>query len=85
MADNLLVPSELWSEIKRYISPVDRAEVADAVVNILIDHDFDAEQIRDAFKGDSDIKAALGHHADEEEDQYEDQDEDLDSDNSDWD
>lgn len=85
MLDNLLVPSELWSEIKRYISPVDREEAADAVVNILIDHDFDAEQIRDAFKGDSDIKAALGHHVDEEE---EDLDEDLDpddADNGEWD
>ena len=53
------VANELWSELKRYVNTVDRAEAAVTVVSVLIDHDCDAEDIRDAFKGDSDIKRAL--------------------------
>jgi len=51
--------SEIWSEIKRYISSVDREEAAETVVNILIDNDIEADEIKSAFKGDADIKRAL--------------------------
>lgn len=72
---------DLWQELKRYIPQVDRSESADVLVNLLIDNDYDAEQIRDAFKGDNDIKKALQSYLDdieeedldeEEEDEYED-------------
>ena len=53
------VASEIWSELKRYVNTVDRADAAETIVSILIDHDSDVEDIRDAFKGDSDIKRAL--------------------------
>lgn len=51
--------SELWGELKRYISTVDRDEAADTVVNILIDNDIDVEEIKSNFKGDAEIKRAL--------------------------
>jgi len=50
---------DLWQELKRYISVPDRSEAADILVNLLIDNDYDAEDIRDTFKGDSDIKKSL--------------------------
>ena len=53
------VVSEIWGELKRYINTVDRADAAETVVQILMDSDCDAEDIRDAFKGDRDIKTAL--------------------------
>jgi len=53
------VAAELWGEIKRYVNTVDREEAAESVVSILIDNDHDADEIRAAFKGDSDIKQAL--------------------------
>jgi hypothetical protein len=53
------VAAELWGELKRYVNTVDRDEAAEAVVSVLIDHDYDADDIRGAFKGDSDIKRAL--------------------------
>lgn len=77
---------ELWNEVKRYINTVDRAEAAETVVSVLIDHDIDADEIRQAFKSDSDIKSALAHYLrdemlDEEEDDddygYEDEEEDY--------
>ena len=71
--------ADLWSEIRRYIGPVDRSEAADTVVNFLIDNDYGADQIRDSFKGDSDIKRALQSYLDdteedlgEEDDPYDD-------------
>lgn len=74
---------DLWQELKRYISTVDRHETAEIVVSLLIDNDYDAEQIRDTFKGDNDIKRALHsylNNSDEEEmleeDEYEDDYED---------
>jgi hypothetical protein len=72
--------SELWGEIKRYISSVDREEAAETVVNILIDNDIDVDEIKANFKGDSDIKRALAQYSkdneetEEEIDEYEDDD-----------
>jgi len=67
--------SEIWTEVKRYINAVDRNEAAETVVNILIDNDVDAEDIKAAFKGDGDIKRALADYLKEEE-ELEEEDED---------
>ena len=56
--------SVIWGELKRYINTVDRAEAAETVIQILMDNDSDAEDIRDAFKGDSDVKKALASYLD---------------------
>ena len=69
------VASEIWSELKRYVNTVDRAEAAETIVSILIDHDSDVEDIRDAFKGDSDIKRALTVYLDNDKDYAEDEEE----------
>ena len=66
------VVSELWTELKRFVNTVDRAEAAETVVAVLIDHDSDVEDIRDAFKGDSDIKRALTSYLDND-NNYEDE------------
>ena len=70
-----LVASEIWGELKRYVNTVDRADAAEAVVAILIDHDSDIEDIRDAFKSDSDIKRALTVYLDNDKDYAEDEEE----------
>jgi hypothetical protein len=70
---------DLWQELKRYISVVDRDEAADIVVNMLIDNDYDITDIRQAFKSDSDVKRALQHHvddADDDEEEFDDHDSD---------
>ena len=68
-----IVASEIWSELKRYVNTVDRADAAETIVSILIDHDSDVEDIRDAFKGDSDIKRALTVYLDNDKDYAEDE------------
>jgi hypothetical protein len=69
------VAYDIWTEIRRFLSTPDRAEAADSLVNVLIDNDYDAEDIRSAFKGDADIKRALQSYLDDgEQDSEEDAD-----------
>ena len=83
------IASEIWGELKRFVNTVDRAEAAETVIQILMDNDSDVEDIRDAFKGDTDIKRALtayldndkDYAAEDEEDEYEEEDEDEDWEN----
>lgn len=69
----------VWDELKRYIGPLDRTEAADTLVNLLVDSNFDADEIRNSFKGDIEIKRALQVHLDDHDDE-EDADEDNDDD-----
>ena len=66
----VFMANEVWQEIKRYVQQQDRAEAADALVNVLIDNDVRAGEIKDTFKGDTEVKRALqsylDDHADEE-------------------
>jgi hypothetical protein len=79
------IASEIWGELRRFVNTVDRDEAAETVVSVLIDNDYSADEIRNAFKGDADIKQALavyaGQIADEEpeEDDYE-EESDIDDD-----
>ena len=70
-----LVASEIWSELKRFVNTVDRNEAAETIVSILIDNDSDVDDIRDAFKGDADIKRALTAYLDNDKDYNEDEEE----------
>ena len=76
---------EIWNELKRYVNTVDRAEAAETLVSVLIDNDVDADEIKDAFKNDPEVKRALAsylkdHADDEDEEEYEDYDDDEDDD-----
>ena len=70
------IASEIWGELKRFVNTVDRDEAAETVVQILMDNDSAAEDIRDAFKGDTDIKRALTAYLDNDKDYAEEDDED---------
>jgi predicted metal-binding transcription factor (methanogenesis marker protein 9) len=72
---------EIYNELKRFINVVDRDEAAETLVSVLIDNDISADDIKDAFKGEADIKRALtsylkDHLDEEEEDDYDDEDDD---------
>jgi hypothetical protein len=71
------VINELWSELKRYMNSVDRADAADTVVSVLIDNDYSAEEIRDAFRGDTDIKRSLAEYLDSDKQDEDDEDDDY--------
>jgi predicted metal-binding transcription factor (methanogenesis marker protein 9) len=72
---------EIYNELKRFINVVDRDEAAETLVSVLIDNDISADDIKSAFKGESDIKRALtsylkDHQEDEEEEDYSDDEDD---------
>ena len=75
---------EIWDEIKRYVNTVDRAEAAESLVSVLIDNDVSAEEIKHAFKSDSEVKQALKQylddHAEEDDEDYDEDYEDEDDD-----
>lgn len=76
--------SVIWDELKRYINTVDRREAADSLINILIDNDCDAEDIKDAFAGDRDIKNALANYINSDVEEVEEEEEDFEEDLEDW-
>ena len=75
---------EIWEELRRYVNPQDRSESAETLVAVLIDNDVSADEIKEVFKGDSEVKRALTSyvkdHADDEK-----EDEDLRDDEDDED
>lgn len=75
--------NEIWSELKRYVNTVDRAEAAETMVSVLIDNDVSADDIKLAFKSDTEIKRALtsylkDHEEEDDDDLHDDEDEDED-------
>jgi hypothetical protein len=68
---------EIWDELKRYINVVDREEAAEIMVSVLIDNDASAEEIKDTFKGDAEIRRAVATYL---EDHSEPDDDDDDND-----
>lgn len=79
--------NEVWQELKRHINSMDRAEAAETLVSVLIDNDVTAEEIKLAFKGDSEVKQALKQYMDDHaeiEDDEDDYDEDDDDDDDEY-
>ncbi len=75
---NLDFVAEVWDALRSHIDFNDRTDAADSLVNLLIDNNYEAEDIKDAFKWDKEMLTALKEnlaHQDTEE-LYEDYDED---------
>jgi hypothetical protein len=71
------VTAELWSELRRFVGGADRAEAAEIMVSVLINNDEDPEDIRTAFRGDTDIRNALQEYLDTDTDSNEDEEDDY--------
>jgi hypothetical protein len=65
---------EIWDELKRYVNTVDRNDAAETLVSVLIDNDVAADEIKETFKSDSDVKRALAHYLKDQEDEEEEDD-----------
>lgn len=74
------VAYDIWNELRRFLSTPDRADAADALVNVLIDNDYDAVDIKTAFQDDNDVKKALQSFLDDTEEELEIDDDDYDDD-----
>lgn len=80
--------AEVWQMMRESIIVTDRETVAENLIAILIDNDYSAADIRQAFRDDSEVMAALKYHIDdalayeeeESEGDYADEDFDIDED-----
>ena len=77
---NLDFISEVWEALRLHVDFNERTEAADTLVNLLIDNNYEIDDIKEAFK-DKDITTALKGYADahfqeEEYEDYEDDDQD---------
>lgn len=75
--------AEVWDALRSHIDLNERSDAADTLINLLIDNNYEADDIKDAFRGDKEILTALKGYVEQHdvEDDYEDYDEDID----DWD
>lgn len=76
--------SELWDALRDHIDMSERSDAADTLVNLLIDNNYEIDDIKDAFR-DKEITAALKGYTDEHfpEEEYEEYEEESDED-TDW-
>jgi hypothetical protein len=77
---NLNFITEVWDAITQHMSASDRPDAADSLVNLLIDNDYEAEDIKEAFRGNREVLTALKEYADsvEIEEDYDEDDDDYD-------
>ena len=75
---NLDFVAEVWDALRSHIDFNDRSDAADSLVNLLIDNNYEAEDIKDAFKGEKEVLTAVKEYMAQQdtEESYEDYDED---------
>lgn len=64
---NLDFVAEVWDALRTHIDFNERKEAADTLVNLLIDNNFEAEEIKDSFRGEKEILTALKDYVKEHE------------------
>ena len=81
---SVALAKEIWDELRRYVNTVDRSDAAETLVSVLIDNDAAADEIKEVFKTDSEVKRALASYlkdheeVDEQDDDYDDDEDDED-------
>lgn len=74
--------AEVWDVLRGHIDMNERKDAADTLINLLIDNNYEADEIKDAFRGEKEILTALKdyvseHETEEEyEEEYEDEEDD---------
>ena len=63
--------AEVWEALSSHIDLNDRSDAADTLVNLLIDNDYEATDIKEAFRGDKEVIVALKEYTDQVEEEYE--------------
>lgn len=75
--------ASVWGVLRDHIDSHDRKDAADELVNLLIDSDYAATDIKVAFRGDRDISAALKFYVERQDSEEYDSDEDE-EDSDEW-
>ena len=74
--------AEVWDALRTHIDLNDRSDAADPLVNLLIDNNYESDDIKEAFRGDKEVLTALKgyieEHDTEDYEEFEDEDQDED-------
>ena len=74
--------AEVWDALREHIDLNERRDAADTLINLLLDNNYEADEIKDSFRGDKDIGTALKDYIQEHEDESYEEEEEADED---WD
>jgi hypothetical protein len=81
---SLSFTTEIWDALRAHIDFNDRSDAADTLINLLIDNNYEASDIKDSFKNDKEVLKALKGYTDQQDgEEYEEYDEDEDQ--EEWD
>jgi hypothetical protein len=72
---------EVWDALRSHIDLNDRSDAADSLVNLLIDNNYEASDIKDVFRGEKEVLTALKdylaqHDIEDDYEEYEDDESD---------
>ena len=73
--------AEVWDALRDHIDLIDRGDAADTLVNLLIDNNYEVDEIKDTFK-DKDITTALKGYAEQH---FQDEEYEEEQDTDEWD
>lgn len=69
---------EVWDALRSHIDSHERKDAADTLVNLLIENNYEASDIKESFRGDKDVLVALKGYVDEHDsEEYEDGDDEY--------
>lgn len=73
---------EVWDALRSHIDSHERKDAADALVNLLIENNYEAADIKESFRGDKDMLTALKYYVDQQDsdedyEDYDDEDEEY--------
>jgi hypothetical protein len=82
---NLNFVAEVWDALRTHIDFNDRSDAADTLINLLIENNYETDDIKESFSGNKEMLKALKGYAEQHssEDDYEEYDED--EDHEEWD
>jgi hypothetical protein len=73
--------AEVWDALRNHIDFNERKEAADSLVNLLIENNYEADEIKESFRGEKEILTALKDYVSEhEQEEFEDDEEESDDD-----
>jgi hypothetical protein len=75
--------AEVWDALRGHIDISERKDAADTLVSFLIDNNYEADEIKESFRGEKEILNALKDYVSEHEleEEYE---EDYDDEDEEW-
>ena len=83
---SITVIHEVWRAIKSEIEEVNLPDAAESLVDVLIQNDYEASDIKAEFRRDSDVMDAVKAYiaSQEEEEEYEEEEEEEEYDDDNW-